>query len=193
MPFMPSRGLFPSPRLGGGALSVYLDGEAVVDVWAGWADRKGEQPWTANTGALAFSSTKGLTSTIIHRLVDRGALTYDEPVAIYWPEFGANDKASITLRDLMAHRGGLSRLSELVASDLLDARRMEAWLAAAPVDRWAGRSAYHALTYGWLMSGVARAVTGAGMRELFRTELAQPLGSDGIHLGRPPIGAPIDV
>jgi CubicO group peptidase (beta-lactamase class C family) len=186
-------GLFPSPRLGGGALSVYLDGEAVVDVWTGWADRKGEQPWTANTGALAFSSTKGLTSTIIHRLVDRGALAYDEPVASYWPEFGVNGKASITLRDLMAHRGGLSRLGKLAASDLLDARRMEARLAAAPVDRRAGRSAYHALTYGWLMSGAARAVTGSGMRELFRTELAQPLDSDGIHLGRPPVGAPIDV
>ena len=185
--------LFPGPRFGGGALSVYLHGESVVDVWTGWADRAGEQPWTANTGALAFSSTKGLTSTIIHRLVDRDLLTYDEPVASYWPEFSANGKSSITLRDLMAHRGGLSGLGELTATDLLDAHRMEAQLAAAPVDRWAGRSAYHALTYGWLMSGVARAVTGNGMRELFHTELAQPLNSDGIHLGRPPEGAPIDV
>ena len=53
-----------------------------------------------------------------------------------------------------------------------------------------GRPAYHALTYGWLMSGLARAVTGRGMRELFRSELAQPLDVDGIHLGRPPLDAP---
>jgi CubicO group peptidase (beta-lactamase class C family) len=53
-----------------------------------------------------------------------------------------------------------------------------------------GRPAYHALTYGWLMSGLARAVTGVGMRELFRTELALPLNTDGIHLGRPPADAP---
>ena len=31
-----------------------------------------------------------------------------------------------------------------------------------------GKAAYHALTYGWLMSGLARAVTGIGMRELIR-------------------------
>jgi CubicO group peptidase (beta-lactamase class C family) len=162
-------------------------------VWAGWADRNDAERWTADTGALAFSSTKGLTSTIIHRLVNRGALTYDEPGAGYWPEFGANGKSSITLRDLMAHRGGLSRLGDLPLADLLDARCMEARLAEAPVDRWVGRSAYHALTYGWLMSGVARAVTGTGMRELFRTELAQPLNTEGIHLDRPPVGAPIAV
>jgi CubicO group peptidase (beta-lactamase class C family) len=185
--------LFPDRRFGGGALAVFLDGEPLVDVWTGWADRAGTRRWSANTGALAFSSTKGLTSTIIHRLVDRGALTYDEPVAGYWRKFGANGKSSITLRDLMAHRGGLSRLGELTASDLLDTRGMEAWLAAAPVDRWAGRSAYHALTYGWLMSGVARAVTGTGMQELFRTELAQPLNCDGIYLGRPPVKASIEV
>ena len=37
------------------------------------------------------------------------------------------------------------------------------------------------------MSGLARAVTGLGMRELIRTELAQPLNTDGLHLGRPPV------
>ena len=63
-------------------------------------------------------------------------------------------------------------------------------LAAAPADHLVGRSAYHALTYGWLLSGLARAVTGHGMRHLFRTELAEPLNTDGIHLGRPPMSAP---
>ena len=185
--------LFPGRRFGGGALSVFLDGAPVVDVWTGWADRAGTQQWTANTAALAFSSTKGLTSTVMHRLVDRGALSYDEPVASYWPDFSANGKSSITLRDLMAHRAGLSRLERLPRSGLLDTHSMEAWLAGAPVDRLAGRSAYHALTFGWLMSGVARAVTGTGMRDLFQTELAEPLDTDGVHLGRPPAGLPITV
>jgi len=181
--------LFAGRRLGGGALAVFLDGAPVVDVWTGWADRAGTEQWTATTAVLAFSSTKGLTSTVIHRLVDRGALSYDEPVAFYWPEFGANGKSSITVRDLMGHRAGLSRLDSLPKSGMLDTRRMEEWLAAAPVDRHAGKSAYHALTYGWLMSGLARSVTDMGMRELFQTELRQPLKTDGVHLGRPPADA----
>jgi len=182
--------LFPTGRLGGGALSVYLDGKPVVDVWTGWADRRGSVAWSADTGAMVFSATKGLASTVIHRLADRGLLAYDVPVAEYWPEFGANGKAAITIRDVMAHRAGLSHLNGASGADLLDHHAMEARLAAARAGWLLGRPAYHALTYGWLMSGLARAVTGKGMRELIRAELAAPLNTDGLHLGRPPAGAP---
>jgi CubicO group peptidase (beta-lactamase class C family) len=181
--------LFPARRLGGGALAVYLDGRPVVDVWTGWADRRGEQPWSANTGAVVFSATKGLTATVIHRLVDRGVLAYDMPVAEYWPAFGANAKAAITVREVMGHRAGLSHLNGASLAQLLDHRVMEARLAAAPAGRLRGQPAYHALTFGWLMSGLARAVTGMGMRELIRLELALPLNTDGLHLGRPPAGS----
>jgi CubicO group peptidase (beta-lactamase class C family) len=185
--------LFPGPRFGGGALAVYIAGRKVVDVWTGWADRDSTQRWSADTAALAFSATKGLTSTVIHRLADRGLLSYDAPVARYWPEFGANGKSALTVRDVMAHRAGLSRLNDVPAREFLDARAMEERLAAAPVDRLIGRSAYHALTYGWLMSGLTRAVTGKSMRQLFVSELAEPLDTDGVYLGRPPAAAPTTV
>lgn len=183
--------LFPGRWFGGGALSIYLHGEPVVDVWTGYADRRGTQYWTADTGAMVFSVTKGMASTVIHRLVDRGLIDYDTPVAAYWPEFGANGKADISVRDMMRHRAGLSHLNGVSSADLLNHVVMEERLAAAPVNRLLlGKSAYHALTYGWLMSGLARAVTGKGMRELIRTELAGPLNTDGLHLGRPPADAP---
>jgi CubicO group peptidase (beta-lactamase class C family) len=183
--------LFPGRRFGGGALSVYLHGEPVVDVWTGWADRRGTDFWTADTGAMVFSATKGMASTVIHRLADRGLIDYDSPVATYWPEFGANDKADITVRDVMRHHAGLSHLNGVSKTDLLDHQAMEARIAAAPPNRALyGKPAYHALTYGWLMSGLARAVTGKGMRDLIREELAEPLNTDGLHLGRPPADAP---
>lgn len=185
--------LFPARRFGGGALSVYMDGRPVVDVWTGWSDRRGEVPWTADTAAMVFSATKGATSTVIHRLVDRGLLSYDTPVAHYWPEFGANGKSGITVRELMRHRAGLSQLNGVTRAELLDHGRMEDRLAAASAGRLLGKSAYHALTYGWLASGLARAVTGLGMRDLFRLELAGPLNTEGLHLGRPPADSPINV
>jgi len=182
--------MFPHRRFGGGALAVYLDGEPVVDVWTGWADRRGRVPWTADTGTMVFSATKGLASTVIHRLVDRGLIEYDAPVAQYWPAFGANGKADITVRQLMRHQAGLSALHGASKDDLLNHVLMEERLAAVPPGYSFGRPAYHALTYGWLMSGLARAVTGKGMRQLIREELAEPLGTDGLHLGRPPVEAP---
>jgi CubicO group peptidase (beta-lactamase class C family) len=183
--------LFPGRRFGGGALAVYLDGEPIVDVWTGYADRRGTEYWTADTGAMVWSATKGLASTVIHRLVDRGLIDYDTPVAEYWPEFGANGKADITVRDAMRHRAGLSQLNGVSKADLLDHVAMEERLAAAPVNRILyGKPAYHALTYGWLMSGLGRAVTGKGMKDLIREELAEPLNTDGLHLGRPPVDSP---
>ena len=183
--------LFPGRSYGGGALAVSLHGVPLVDVWTGYADRDGTRDWTADTGAMVFSATKGMASTVIHRLVDRGVLDYDTPVCAYWPEFAANGKSAVTLRQVLAHEAGLSQLDGVGKDEVLDHRAMEARLAAAPVNPGLyGKPAYHALTYGWLVSGVARAVTGRGMRELFRTELAEPLQTDGIHLGRPPAGSP---
>lgn len=185
--------IFPGRRFGGGALAVFIDGRPVVDVWTGWSDRDGEADWTADTGAMVFSATKGVAATVIHRLADRGLLSYDQPVAEYWPEFGANGKSDITVRDVLRHRSGLSHLKGVKKEDLLDHQLMEERLAAAPVDHLRGWPAYHALTFGWLLSGLARAVTGKGMRELFRSEVARPLNTDGLHLGRPPAGAPTQV
>lgn len=182
--------MFPARRFGGGALAVYLHGEPVVDVWTGWSDRAGRVPWSATTGAMVFSATKGMAATVIHRLADRGLIDYDTPVADYWPQFGANGKGAITVRELMRHRAGLSGLHGASKADLLDHELMERRLAAAPSKHWSGKPAYHALTFGWLMSGLARAVTGEGMRELIRRELAAPLNIDGLHLGRPPADAP---
>lgn len=182
--------MFPGRRFGGGALAVYLDGRPVVDVWTGWLDRAGQVPWSQDTGAMVFSATKGAASTVIHRLVDRGLIDYDVPVAQYWPDFGANGKNAITVRQLLEHRAGLTHLNGATKSDMLDHETMEARLAAAAPGPEYGKPAYHALTYGWLVSGLARSVTGLGMRELFRSELSGPLGTDGLHLGRPPCHAP---
>lgn len=182
--------LFPGRRFGGGALSVYLDGQPVVDVWTGWADRRGTRRWVADTAPMVFSATKGMASTVIHRLADRGLIDYDAPMAEYWPAFAANGKAGVTVRDVMRHRAGLSQLNGATGTDLLDHSLMEDRMAAAPMGWLKGRPSYHALTYGWLMSGLARGVTGRGMRELIRTELAEPLNTDGLHLGRPPASAP---
>jgi len=51
--------LFPGRRYGGGALAVYLHGEPVLDVWTGYADRRGTEFWTADTGYLARLFTPG--------------------------------------------------------------------------------------------------------------------------------------
>lgn len=185
--------MFPHSRFGGGALAIYLDGEPVVDVWTGWSDRRGRVRWSEDTGAMVFSATKGVAATVIHRLADRGLIDYDAPMADYWPAFGANGKADITVREMLRHRAGLAHLNGVHRSELMDHRAMEDRIAAAPVTRQRGKPAYHALTFGWLVAGLARAVTGKGMRQLIREEIAEPLNTDGLHLGRPQADSPTRV
>ena len=174
---------------GGGALVVRRRGRVVVDVWAGYADTRGERAWTPETLAISFSTSKGAVSTVMHRLADRGLLEYDAPVARYWPEFAANGKEAITVRQLLSHEAGLHSVRAAAdrAEDLLDHLEVENRLAERPVHR-VGRPAYHALTYGWLNAGLARRVTGLGMAALVRRELAEPLGVGGMFIGRPPSG-----
>ena len=92
---------------GGGALCVYLDGVAIVDVWAGTRDVARGLAWEADTMAMSWSTTKGVTSTVLHMLADRGSLEYDSPVASYWPEFAAHGKENATVAQLLSHRCGL--------------------------------------------------------------------------------------
>ena len=173
---------------GGGALVVRRDGDTLLDLVTGTSDRDNTIPWTRDTLGLSFSTTKGVASTVIHRLADRGLLDHDEPVATYWPAFAAAGKGRITVRHLLTHRAGLHSAQAVAtrAEDLLDHLRMEERLAARPSDGPTPRSAYHAITYGWLLSGLARHVTGKGMADLFREEIAAPLGLRGLHLGVAP-------
>jgi CubicO group peptidase (beta-lactamase class C family) len=172
---------------GGGALTVKLRGDTVVDLCTGHADRHGTRPWTPDTVAISFSTTKGVASTILHRLADRGALDYDESVASYWPEFAAGGKERVTVRELMTHRAGLSSVRAVAdeAEDLLDHIGLEDKLAARVVHAPTTRSAYHAITYGWLVAGLARRITGMGLADLARVEVTEPLAIDGLHIGVP--------
>ena len=174
----------------GGALVLRAGDRVLADLRMGWEDHARERPWNPETQALGFSATKGLASMVIHRLADRGLIDYDVPVAAYWPEFAAAGKDRITVRELLSHRAGLYDVQAVAESgqDLLDHVGMERRLAVATPQGPPARPAYHAFTFGWLASGLARAVTGKGMRELVRTELEEPLGTSGLEIGLPASG-----
>lgn len=180
---------FRKPGSGGGALAIRMRGETMVDVWGGFADPHDVKPWSRDTMAMSFSTSKGVISTVVHRLVDRGMLTYDDRVADHWPAFGAAGKGEITVRQLLSHQAGLHDIRSLIdaGEDLLDAETMMARLAAARPDPPPGTgSGYHGFTYGWLVGGLVRAVTGKDVGVLVQSELAEPLGLEGMYVGVPP-------
>lgn len=171
---------------GGAAVCVYYRGQKVVDLWGGVRDERG-RPWREDTMAMSFSTSKGIPSTLLNMLVDRGELDWDDPVSRYWPEFAAGGKQAISVRQLMSHRAGLSRIRPLLdrGDRILDWEYMTDRLARAEA-RPTAHSAYHALTYGWLTGELIQRVTGRPLGDVIRDELEEPLGLDGIFIGAPP-------
>ena len=172
---------------GGGAVAVYHEGEKVVDLWGGARDHNGT-PWQSDTLAVSFSTTKGVIATLLHQLAEQDLVHYDAPVARYWPEFAAQGKEAITVRDILTHRAGLYGLRhlKLTFDDLLDWDRVCQALADSPADHSkAPYSVYHALTFGWLVGEIIRRVAGQSIPELVQQQLAQPLGLDGLYIGVP--------
>jgi CubicO group peptidase (beta-lactamase class C family) len=180
------RQLRRGPR-GGAAVCVYHRGEKVVDIWGGSKDAGGT-PWQADTMSVSFSTTKGVTATVLHILVDRGLVDYDDPVANFWPEFAREGKEHVTVRHLLCHQAGLFGIRAMID----DAARMRDWpymtdvlARTAPVIPPGSASAYHGLTFGWLVGEVVQRITGHPFAEVVQREIAQPLELDGLYVGTP--------
>jgi CubicO group peptidase (beta-lactamase class C family) len=168
----------------GAGVAVRVGGRAVVDLWGGLADRKTGRLWERDTLVPVYSTTKGMTSLCAHRLVDRGELDLDAPVARYWPEFAAAGKGSMPVRFLLSHRAGLAALRSLLPPEALyDWGVMTAALAAeTPWWTPCEHHGYHPFTFGWLVGEVVRRISGKSLGTFFRDEVALPLGLD-FHIG----------
>jgi CubicO group peptidase (beta-lactamase class C family) len=171
----------------GAAVAVWVDGELVVNLWAGSADAAGTRPWQVDTLATVLSGTKGLTSTCIHQLAERGELDLHAPVARYWPEFGQAGKEAITIAMVMSHRSGvIGPRTPLRWQDVADWDLVCKRIAAAE-PWWEPGTAqgYHLATFGFILGEVVRRVTHRTLGQYLRTEIAEPLGAD-VHIGLSP-------
>jgi len=159
----------------GAAVSAYIDGRKVVDLWGGWADAERTREWEHDTIACTFSAVKGMTATCAHVLVDRGLLDVDEPVATYWPEFAQAGKEGVTVRMLLTHQAGLP----FRPHKSFDWEKVTEGLAQmAPVWEPGSRSEYHGGSFGYLVGEVVRRIDGRPLSTFFTEEIAEPLGAE---------------
>jgi len=176
--------LFDDPQERGAALCIQVGGETVVDLWAGTADKDGQQPWHSDTIANLFSCTKPFAAVTALQLVGEGKLELDAPVARYWPEFGQAGKAAITLRQLLSHRAGLPAIRELLPAEALYDWQAMVDALAAQTPWWTPGSehGYAAITFGWLIGELIRRADGRGPGDSIVARTARPLGLD-FHVG----------
>ena len=164
----------------GAAVCVMVGADVVVDLWGGWTDAARTRPWQRDTVATTYSVTKVPAALALLWVIDQGGVALDDPVASVWPDYAAGGKEATTLRMLLAHQAGLPAFPEpRPAQAWSDWDDLAAMLARAEPE-WAPGSAHaeHALTYGHLLGEVVRRVDGRTLGQVWRQEIAEPLGLD---------------
>ncbi|MFI8933324.1 serine hydrolase domain-containing protein [Streptomyces sp. NPDC053474] len=168
----------------GASVAIYLDGEPVVDLWGGFADRERTEPWQRDTITNVWSTTKTMTALCALVLADRNELDLFAPVTKYWPEFGAAGKNRIEIRHLLSHTAGLPDWDQPMTLDDLCDWEKSTTLLARQSPRWEPGSAsgYHRFTHGFLLGEVIRRISQQSIGTFFAEHLAAPLDAD-FHIG----------
>lgn len=140
------------------------------------------------------SISKTFTATLVMRLVDRGTLDLDVPIADYLPAYReamhADWKAS-TLKALLSHTSGLpanatrSITRRTYADSPYDGRRhVLSAMWGEPLENEVGTFTYSNL--GYVLAGVViEELTGATWEELILSEIAEPFGLRSLGFGPP--------
>ena len=164
----------------GARFALAIEGDIVIDLMAGFADRARTRPFAEDTLTAVFSTTKAMASLMIARLVDARRLSYDQRVADVWPEFAAAGKGALTVAEVLSHQAGLSGFAEAMdAAAWFDWDLVCGKLAAmTPLWPLASASGYHPVTFGYLAGEIFRRVDGRTIGRALREDLAEPLGLD---------------
>jgi CubicO group peptidase (beta-lactamase class C family) len=171
----------------GASFAATLEGEFVVDIWAGHQDAEKTKPWKEDTIIKVASTTKTMTFLVALMLEDRGLLDLEAPVANYWPEFAANGKENVLVKHCMAHSAGLPSFSRpFTIAEMCDWDTACEDLAGQATWWEPGtQSAYHMGTQGWLIGEVVRRITGKSFGTFFKEEVAEKVDAD-FHIGVDP-------
>lgn len=169
--------------------AVYKENKLVVDVFGGVADKTTGRKVDASTLFNVFSVTKAVTATALHIQAERGLVSYDRPIAQYWPEFAAHGKGKATVRDGLTHRTGIPSMPEGVTPEQMADYE---WMVKAvanlkPIFEPGTTNAYHSYTWGWIIAEIVRRTDPKKreFRQFVMDEITKPLGIKDLWLGIP--------
>jgi CubicO group peptidase (beta-lactamase class C family) len=176
----------------GMAVAVVEGDEVIFAEGFGLADLEAKRPVVPETVFPIGSTTKAFTSALVAMQIDAGKLAWDDPLPKHVPELQLRPRAAEaglaakltgggkppepTLRDVLCHRTGFTRMSMLWASgELSDAEILAKAGGAEPIAGFRERFLYNNVTYAVAGEAAARSA-GTTWAELLQTRLLDPLG-----------------
>lgn len=157
----------------GSSFTLMIGDDTLVDLWGGFADKDRSKPWERETLVPVASSGKIIINMCAFWAIDKGFIDLDQPIATYWPEFGAAGKDRILVRNIFSHSTGIPHLDDKPGFDVLDdwdevIRRVE---AQAPWWEPGTQSGYCPYIYGHLVGELLKRATGRTLQDIFQKEL----------------------
>jgi CubicO group peptidase (beta-lactamase class C family) len=161
----------------GAAISIWQNGEPILDLHGGFRDSQRKESWTADTIVLVWSATKGIGSACMLHVLQENKVDLGRRVANFWPEFAQNGKGEITIAQLVSHSAGLCALDQ--PADILDYDRViRAIELQKPLWLPGVAHGYHARTFGFLIDEIVRRIAGISISSYWRQVFADPLSLD---------------
>ncbi len=115
------------------------------------------------------------TNTAVMQLFEQGKIRLDDQVSVYWPEFAANGKDSITIRELMTHYSGLPPDLPLDPAWSGYDTAMKLIVATSPIDPPGTRFRYSDINYETL-GEIVRRISGEPLNLYCTRHIFKPLG-----------------
>jgi CubicO group peptidase (beta-lactamase class C family) len=134
---------------------------------------------TPDTPYCVFSTSKGITAMVVHRLQEQGLLDISDRVAEYIPEYAQHGKGATTIAHVLAHRAGVPTLPRrMLELDLISDREFlcHEICQQKPLTRPGTMLAYHAISGGFILGEIVHRVTGKSIREVLAEQFLDPLG-----------------
>lgn len=132
---------------------------------------------TTDTPVCYFSASKAVTAFLIHLLAEQGLVNLMDPVAYYCPEFAHNGKRTITLHQILSHRGGIPAIPGDTPPEVLwnpeEVWRLLCEERAMQVD--GSKVFYHAITGGFVLQRVLETVTGLTIQQYLDRYIRKPM------------------
>ena len=168
-------------------LCLRHNGRVILDraIGHGWGngpdDSAGTEKITVTTTTpfCVYSAAKGISTTVVHMLAERGHFSLDDRVCEYLPEYTSYGKDKTTIRHVLTHSAGVP----FATGPRPDLKRMNDSAYARsqlsqlkPIHPPGLIHLYHGVTWGPLIREIVSAATGRGIREILATEILDPLG-----------------
>ena len=161
-------------------IGILRDGKVLINRGYGFADLENDVQTRADSVFCIASVTKNFTAAAILQLVEHGAVSLDDDIGKFIPEFPHKDKG-VTIRRLLNHTAGIHNVTAIAAywaqvGEPIEPSKLIALFRDAPLDFEPGtRYAYSNSGY-ILLGAVIEKACGTSYPQYLRSHFFVPLG-----------------